>query len=95
MLAKLNAPADCGCDAPNAGVELPKRLAALLCAPKPPPNKLGVLAAPKAGVLAGVPPNKLGVLAAPKAGVLAAPKAGVLAAPKLNAIGFWLRPNAM
>ena len=42
----------------------------LLGVPKLPPNRLGVLGAPKAGVLL---PNKLGVLAPPKAAVLAPP----------------------
>ena len=43
------------------------------------PKRLGVLEAPKAGVLD--PPNKLEAEEAPKAGVLAPNKEGVLAAP--------------
>ena len=63
-------------DAPNAGVE-PKRLAELLGAEKLPPNRLGVLDAPKAGLLD--PPKRLAPEDAPNAGVLVPNSEGVLA----------------
>lgn len=66
-----NPPVDC----PKAGVE-PKRLGVLAGVEKLPPKRLGVLEAPKAGVLE--PPKRL-ELEAPKAGVLPN-KEGVLAA---------------
>lgn len=63
-------------DAPNAGVE-PNKLAVLLGAEKLPPNRLGVLDAPKAGVLD--PPKRLAPEDAPNAGVLVPNSEGVLA----------------
>ena len=64
-------------DWPSAGLE-PNRLGVLLGVEKLPPKRLGVLEAPKAGVLEA--PKRLAPDDAPNAGVLLPNKEGVLAA---------------